>query len=422
MPMMRSTCRALVLVVVAYGSLSLLTTYFPSSPVYGHGSVPAQSLLAGTQECLEPGDRSERIECYRRICALTVSCGESLVVSATEIGGPDSGNRVIADFLGEPSAQAWIDAHQLAHLVGRQTAKHFGFSGDAFLRCSSDFADGCKHGFFEEALSQFGSSLHAASSICDGVSSAQQIDCYHGIGHGLMMANAYKLYKSLSQCTQLPRAVHVEGCAAGVFMEHDNAILNNTILRDPASTQDPLAPCDQVEPSLRKPCYSNHGGYLLSVSRNSIERASELCLGAGESALVSACIVHLGQHASLPDWQIVFLGDRRTDQVHDTLSLCDLFPQDYRRDCRRGGLQNLLIYNYTDQAVAFCRLLSPSETAQCFGEIRKYIRLTGRTSDVAKRLCSGDEKELQQTCDVGTLAFLRRLFAGGLFGPLFGIR
>ena len=123
-----------------------------------------------------------------------------------------------------------FDTHQLAHLVGEATARRFGANKQAFASARRHFNYGCVHGFFEYVLGRSATPTKAATTICDSSGkdrSSRRFSCYHGVGHGVMMAKAYDLQASLDACDSLADDIAEDGCWQGVFMENVNAALKH---------------------------------------------------------------------------------------------------------------------------------------------------------------------------------------------------
>ena len=105
-----------------------------------------------------------------------------------------------------------VNDHDMAHSVGRETAKDYGSNFKAFDLCPITFNYGCSHGFFEYVLARTDTPKEAATTICESLTAPKDtfliagFTCYHGVGHGIMMAEAYNVQNSLKACNTLPNA------------------------------------------------------------------------------------------------------------------------------------------------------------------------------------------------------------------------
>ena len=65
---------------------------------------------------------------------------------------------------------------------------------------------------------------------------------YHGVGHGIMMAQGYDVQKSLKECNTMPAAKDKDGRWQGVFMENVNAGMQGRALPGYFKSRIPFLP------------------------------------------------------------------------------------------------------------------------------------------------------------------------------------
>ncbi len=306
---------------------------------------------------------------------------------------------------------ATYDEHQYAHEIGRATAEYKGINVKSFLSCPSDYNYGCQHGFFEYSLSQSNSYKEAATRICENLRekypTKMYFYCYHGVGHGVMMAKAYKLNESLDVCNELPNKQAQDGCWQGVFMEGTNQVMSSNVLVAGFDNLDPLSPCDRVESKYRWECYINHSGYLMKVTSNDIRKSAEMCLTASDEGKVP-CIQSLGLMASNPIWQRGILNvDTEKDKkknVEVTWQLCREMPNQARKDCIIGAVGNILNFDQTDltRASSFCKIVDVVYQNECYKEIGRSVEVQVSTNGQAESLCDKlSEGNPREQCKLG---------------------
>ena len=357
----------------------------------------------------------------------TASCYGGLVLEA-------GAERVLHTLEGLIQAGAIVsskDTHRIAHDVGRQTARVFGLNGEAFLGCSTLFNYDCQHGFFERALAESPDATEAASRICSDLVGAHPTKtvfyCYHGVGHGVMMASAYDLDQALSVCDSLGVAMASDGCWQGVFMENVNAVMRGEARAGVFSETDPLAPCNRVAERYRWECYINHAGHLITFFDFDVGLASHACLEALPRD-ISACIQSLGLMVSNPAWQKTLAGPESASRSFEvTLQLCRRFPVAYQGDCVSGGVDNILNFDGTnlDRALRLCGAADAPYRENCYLHIGRAIEVQVVKPDDRFSLCQEVVANYRETCVAGAgieivdgrPAIVRRVFFEKLLAP-----
>ncbi len=357
-----------------------------------HGIVDTDlPIVEGIVTCLDKQESAERLECYESLCPPDLNCAKSLLVAATEAGGPPKGIGLLHDLMDAHETYGITsDGHELAHIVGRQAAKHFGLSGEVFLQCPRDFFYGCGHGFFEIALALADSQSGAAVEVCGTLPVGQRFVCYHGVGHGLMMSHGDRMQESLDVCNQLPKAeIADQGCWQGVFMENVNTFIRGEALKGVFKANDPLAPCDHMDRKYDRECYLNQAAVLVMSAKNSIAKASKYCLKAGPTG-IGPCMEGLGQFATNPGWQESLTGQKYSDEafLDAAVDLCQQFPTEYVSLCETAAAGNLINYDSADKAVAFCRLVGEENADVCYRKIVMEIRRPLITPEVRSSVCA----------------------------------
>lgn len=359
------------------------------------------SELLDVSACLNFPEE-KRIECYSELCSPSYNCAESLIKSATEIDAT-TGLSVLSELVDINKFSIRSDGHELAHVIGRQTAKHLGLSGKSFLSCPSDFNYGCQHGFFEHVLTQADTSSDAATIICENLPATlppkDKFYCYHGSGHGIMMASAYDIYETLSVCDSLPSPSAAEGCWQGAFMENVNGEMFGDVRENIFLEDDPLAPCNSFDKKYQWQCYINHAAYLVRFHGGSLRDAAASCLNAANE-VIPACMQGLALMTTNPGWQKVLSRNSDGEFINTAVELCDEFPQDYIGECFFGAVDNLLNFDglKIDRAISFCTLLSPSDQNECYERIGLDLNGLVTSNEQKLETCSKVPEEFRENC------------------------
>ena len=184
--------------------------------------------------------------------------------------------------------------HQLGHEIGKQAAETYGFNSQLFFECPiSEFNAGCQHGFFTYALNKGSTIKETVESICEQAPAKQTqetyANCYHGAGHGIMMANDYDLDKAVNDCNQLANPTAQIRCLDGAFMEGATNLIK-------AETVD-------------------------------IKKAQDFCLQAPEGLVQKSCFRRIG-------WQIKL---QLVKKELVTQACNQLEKREYRLECDEGA-------------------------------------------------------------------------------------
>lgn len=286
-----------------------------------------------------------------------------------------------------------MDEHQLGHQIGRATAETFGGDSTAFLLCPmSALNGGCQHGFFEYVLGKTDSSAEAVDRICgalheDAYSHKQRFDCYHGVGHGIMMAAAYDLRAALAECDTLAASMAIDGCIQGAFMENVNGALHGEAREGVFSREDPLLPCSTLEERYRHECFINQAGWLASVAGNNFGAAAHFCLKA-PPGWISSCLQSLGLMTTNPSWQngLGAVGDSLEERAHD---LCRRFPDGHGKDCIIAAVDNILNFDglETEGALRFCGMTDAPLQGACYRTIGINLSRQAATPEQKAAAC-----------------------------------
>jgi plastocyanin len=333
-------------------------------------------------------------------------CAAKFLMGIAGKYGPGAALGVLGSLEQHKEIEASLDTHQLAHAVGRETAARFGINPKAFRLCPLTFNYGCVHGFFEYVLGRTDTPSEAAASICNSSENASlttRFSCYHGVGHGVMMARAYDLRSALDVCDTLGDSTAEDGCWQGVFMENVNAGMRSQARPGMFSAAKPLRPCTTVAGRYQQECYINQAGWLMDVARNNVGRAAGYCRAAPRR-YVGICAQSIGLMVTNPVWQAT-LAPGLTGQGFEDIAwgLCERFPQRLRLDCVIGAADNIANFDGLDltRAKGFCAVAGESYRTACYREVG--VNLKRRTNDLGliSRSCASLPPPYAGACNRG---------------------
>ena len=275
--------------------------------------------------------------------------------------------------------------HWVAHDAGEIGLELY--SDSVFRECSDDCQSGCYHGaiaayFKERGTADFSTNLRRVCS--DELNDFVRLQCFHGIGHGLLAWANYDLPEALRGCDLLPK--NRSSCWVGVFMENAAAASPAEAAGEPERhvseylSDDPLYPCTAVGEKYRSTCYFMQTTRMARMFSDDLSRVVGACLTA-PTEYRRSCFESMGR-----DVGTMPLGDPR-----GAIEKCGFAPQGvYRTACLVGVAEDVFWDpSGQDAALEFCGALSEeSEKLTC------YRRIAIRAS----RIFSQDSKYLASFC------------------------
>lgn len=197
------------------------------------------------------------------------------------------------------------NCHQLAHVIGRASAKKYNLNvADTFEQGNKFCASGYYHGAMEAITAVVGASKikQNINDICkpfkEGAAyKSEHYDCAHGLGHGVMSMENYELFQAIGDCELLKDTWERESCGTGVFMENIMSIINNPEYESKyLKADDLLYPCNAVADIHQNACYINQTSYALRKTGYNYAKMFDLCEQADRFA--NTCYQSLGRDAS----------------------------------------------------------------------------------------------------------------------------
>ena len=306
-----------------------------------------------------------------------LACFQTGLQSITAEQGPRAAIEVFTLLKDRGDIAPTVDGHHIAHHIGHETAMVFGATAQALALCPTSYNYGCMHGFFQHAIGSGEMAGQNAARICDDwtgdrfLSLKTKLSCYHGLGHGVMIHADYDLPKALSTCDRLNSLFAQQGCWQGVFMENMDAAEEGQWQKAQVSLEDPLAPCDRVEPKYQFQCFLNQSAWLMKFYHNDVSQAAQACLKAPRPA-ITPCLEAIGILTTNSEWQPLLL--KKADSkafLENAWTICTRFPHGYVDYCMVAALDNLMNSNTINlsQAKEFCHLVSKGYRAECRARI-----------------------------------------------------
>jgi hypothetical protein len=234
--------------------------------------------------------------------------------------------------------------HPLLHELGHAAYTYYGGYAQAIVYQNELCDSGYTHGVLESYLSSGPDISQALQTACSTTTKVfNQWQCYHGLGHGVMLVSMENVAHSTTLCNTLPTPFSQDACINGVFMQHfvvtdhDGSIpkTNPTSLKDCA-----------VQPVMYKPvCYNYAPSAYLTVNNGQYAAAFKWCHTA-ETAYIPTCIGGVGSQAMKEHITI----------AAEVQQICDMADKSYVGDCINGAAgMDVYFYGSAAPAASLCQ-------------------------------------------------------------------
>jgi hypothetical protein len=303
--------------------------------------------------------------------------------------------------------------HHLAHSLGRLAVAE---RGDLSVlgECTPVFQSGCFHGAMEGYFLNGGTadpvSVHA---ICPqrpgpGQPGYEVLECWHGLGHGLMVQSRGDIRQALPLCDALESPAWRRECQDGVFMERAvRAAAPATAAAadghahgahgSPAASAAPMSTaqlrqlCGGVDPRYQPSCWLYQPSILVGIHGLEPGPVLRACDGA-PAAAVRDCYRGFGK---------TFLA-ARAGETRGMIRACRGGDRARATDCLLGGVEYLTDQAWTaEPGIAFCRQLPADTKPACYGMIGARLALIHPDLEPAAAACRTVERGMAEACLAG---------------------
>lgn len=179
-------------------------------------------------------------------------------------------------------------AHYVAHQLGDNAFYVLRDVRAAIEQCSFRASQGCLDGATEAYLISLSEiTPETLRGICRVGGVYWNFTCYHGVGHGLLMALGYTLPGALALCDTLPPQ-HQNYCYEGAMMEnamsyrgelmqHTSSLAKGRSNATWTRPSDPAFPCNALEDRHQKACWLYQQGIIRYLNGEDAARTLATC-------------------------------------------------------------------------------------------------------------------------------------------------
>ena len=252
--------------------------------------------------------------------------------------------------------QLGIDCHDQGHHLGKFM---YGFTGNLTLSlsnanksCGGSIYHGVMENYFKTEIffdNQLPDDLET-NSICENMGgypySEVQIQCSHGVGHGLAVAYDYDVFSAVKRCDEFENVVNQRFCKNGVFMQN----LVENIERGGGGAfdkEDQLYPCNELSAAYSGECYQYQGTYILFENRLSLDDSFAVCDTIEYETDIRDCYYGIGMNMAVTFYN-------KIEQLPQT---CNKGKPDFQNSCIVGIVYMIANELRNEKAFEFCKVV-----------------------------------------------------------------
>ncbi len=273
------------------------------------------------------------------------------------------------------------DCHDLMHNVVSAEYRKGAKLPEIWGQCTSACFGACYHGGLEGLLgqSEFASKNDeeinkSLINICGSINaefSNLSYQCFHGIGHALMLFHEGDLEKSLLGCDKVPGETGQTNCFGGVFMENlPNSTTTDHITKRFIKEDNPLYPCDSIDKHYQQVCYSFQITHFFNISNRELPKVIKLCEKI-PSEYINLCFNQIG---------LMHINGLSSDQSR-VMKICDSLPSGKsQQSCIEGvimGYNDRFPRNFAEMKrkgiFKFCEDVRTPYKSSCYSKIGRTI-------------------------------------------------
>lgn len=259
-----------------------------------------------------------------------------------------------------------VSKHYVGHFLGQEAYRVLGDEGLEICDFGLDY--GCIHGFVIAGISEKGNTyVTTAMNRCSGFEpdDVRRGSCVHGVSHTLLFLKGYKdadLIWALSKCDDMlsgDEYVGPRGCYEAVFMEYnlrnlDGRYTGKWFETRPFDYNNPLAPCDRLEPKYRGSCYSELGSMWSNNIGTDFDKMATFCSLIKSKEDGRSCFWGIGRS----------MADDYNFDYRKVVDTCERVSGDYYASCITGAVV-VLSNNGVSASVEICETLEDDEILSC---------------------------------------------------------
>ncbi len=245
------------------------------------------------------------------------------------------------------------DCHPLLHELGHAAYAYYGGYQQA-IKYQNDICDsGYTHGVLEQYLSKT-DLQQALKTACSPSASVFDLwQCYHGLGHGIMLVSLENVQKSITTCDTLPTTFSQNACINGVLMQHFVVTDHDGYV--PKVNPTSLLDCRVLAKAYKSDCYNYAPTAYLTIHAGQYRDALRWCSGA-ETQFVAVCVGGVGAQAMKENINNAGIAE----------NVCESAAKQYANSCVSGAINMFMFFHASSySAEPLCAAQFKNYAATC---------------------------------------------------------
>ena len=284
--------------------------------------------------------------------------------------------------------------HRFGHDLGSFVYSYTGNLNQAVLHVDMTCGGSLYHGIMEEhfrtksQLDYGDSTFVEASNVCNKLSDVSysqiRLECIHGIGHGLLIANDFDFFVSVKKCEEFEDELDQRLCIEGASMGNAQAFSKGKGTFD---ENDILFPCSVLDDRYAGDCYTFHSIYILKKVNGSAEDAFKQCDKLQKENHIRHCYYGIG----------IFQSVKFHDKLTSLVNQCKKGDINYQTYCFAGALYHTTDEIGMSQGFELCNNIPSEFKMKCYESLGRWIQATHFTKEEIENACSsiGNSKYYQ---------------------------
>ena len=327
-------------------------------------------------------------------CELDLDCGINGLMEISETND----EKTVLDVFGELRVYYEENVsycHEYSHHLGMFLYNYYG-DYEKPISIADDTCGGATyHGIIESYLVELENLDQVdLTSICTKFPrqlDRENLECVHGIGHGLYTVYENNIYVAAERCKDFTSIFEIDRCAGGVFMENFNF---QKKLGFPAFKEDDLHyPCNSIPQEFVRACYSYQSLYFIIKNNNSAIKSFETC---DEIPKDNRKLCYFGVGDKLTGFNIV--------NINRVVELCKFGDEEFQTECIKGGALVFADQKNIQLGFEVCKISPDYTKVGCYDAIGKWTKLVyGSENDIEEQCSQAENSKYFDICLNATL-------------------